>query len=378
VSEITDVLDAIEKLGAEGQRMALATIVAVRGSTYRRPGARLLVPEDGAPIGNISGGCLEGDVADMARVVMREGTARLAGWDLTADDDDVWGLGLGCNGAIEVFIEPAEQAVAVTHALRAALEQERPICVVTALESGAPDVVAPGARLVVPDVGPIEGTLGDPEVDADALASARETLAAGRSEIRTFAHGVRAFVEVLEPPLRLVICGAGHDAIPLVRAAAGVGWRPVVVDDRPAFLTHDRFPHAYAFVHVDAPADVATEAPLDPRTFAVVMTHNYLRDRDYLRGLLASDVGYIAMLGPAARTYRLLSDLADAGVQIADADRARIHGPAGLDLGAEGPDEIAQAIVAEIVAVRHGRGGGFLKERPGPIHDRPRPGAEAR
>jgi xanthine dehydrogenase accessory factor len=143
-------------------------------------------------------------------------------------------------------------------------------------------------------------------------------------------------------------------------------------------LTHDRFPHAYAFVHVDAPADVATEAPLDPRTFAVVMTHNYLRDRDYLRGLLASDVGYIAMLGPAARTYRLLSDLADAGVQIADADRARIHGPAGLDLGAEGPDEIAQAIVAEIVAVRHGRGGGFLKERPGPIHDRPRPGAEAR
>ncbi|MEP6759075.1 MAG: XdhC family protein, partial [Actinomycetota bacterium] len=102
MSEIADVLEAIEALNAQGQRMALATIVAVRGSTYRRPGARLLVPEDGAPIGNISGGCLEGDVADMARVVMQEGTARLAGWDLTADDDEVWGLGLGCNGAIEV------------------------------------------------------------------------------------------------------------------------------------------------------------------------------------------------------------------------------------------------------------------------------------
>jgi xanthine/CO dehydrogenase XdhC/CoxF family maturation factor len=378
VSEITDVLDAIEKLGAEGQRMALATIVAVRGSTYRRPGARLLVPEEGAPIGNISGGCLEGDVADMARIVLEEGSARLAGWDLTADDDDVWGLGLGCNGAIEVFIEPAEQAVAVTHALRAALEQERPIGVVTVLESEAPDLVAPGARLVVPDEGPVEGSLGHADVDAEAIVAAREGLAAGRSEIRTFLHGVRAFVEILEPPLRLVICGAGHDAIPLVRAAAGVGWRAVVVDDRPAFLTFDRFPHAHAFVPVHEPTDVATEAPLDARTFAVVMTHNYLRDRDYLRGLLASDVGYIAMLGPSARTFRLLSELAEEGVAISDADRARIHGPAGLDLGAEGPDEIAQAIVAEIVAVRHGRGGGFLKERPGPIHDRPRPGAEAR
>jgi xanthine/CO dehydrogenase XdhC/CoxF family maturation factor len=377
VSEITDVLDAIEKLDAEGQRMALATIVAVRGSTYRRPGARLLVPEEGAPIGNISGGCLEGDVADMARIVMQEGTARLAGWDLTADDDDVWGLGLGCNGAIEVFIEPADQAVAVTHALRTALELERPICVVTALETTL-EVVAPGARIVVPDHGPVEGSLGDADVNADAIAAAREGLAGGHSEVRTLGRGVRAFVEVLEPPLRLVICGAGHDAIPLVRAAAGVGWRPVVVDDRPAFLTHDRFPHAYAFVQVDGPADVASQAPLDARTFAVVMTHNYLRDRDYLRGLLASDVGYIATLGPAARTYRLLSDLCEDGVQISDADRERIHGPAGLDLGAEGPDEIAQAIVAEIVAVRHGRAGGFLKERPGPIHDRPTPGAEAR
>jgi len=133
-----------------------------------------------------------------------------------------------------------------------------------------------------------------------------------------------------------------------------------------------------SFVRVDEPSDVATAAPLDQRTFAVVMSHNYLRDRDYLRGLLRTDAGYIAMLGPAARTQRILMDLADEGVAITAEQRARIHGPAGLDLGAEGPEEIAQAIVAEIVAVRHGRGGGFLKERPGPIHDRPRPGTEAR
>ena len=116
---------------------------------------------------------------------------------------------------------------------------------------------------------------------------------------------------MLEPPLRLVICGAGHDAIPLVRAAAGIGWRPVVVDDRPAFLTTERYPEAHAFVGVDEPVQIADAAPLDERTFVVVMTHNFLRDRDYLRGLLRSDVGYIAMLGPAARTQRILMDLAE-------------------------------------------------------------------
>ncbi|MGZ8603061.1 MAG: XdhC family protein, partial [Actinomycetota bacterium] len=168
MSEITDVLEAIESLSAKGERMALATIVAVRGSTYRRPGARLLVPEEGAPIGNISGGCLEGDVADMARIVMSEGTARLAGWDLTADDDAVWGLGLGCNGAIEVFIEPAEQAGDVAHALRAALEEEHPISVVTVLES-EDGAVAPGSRIVVRPHGDPEGSLGLPIVDAEAI-----------------------------------------------------------------------------------------------------------------------------------------------------------------------------------------------------------------
>jgi xanthine dehydrogenase accessory factor len=377
VSEITDVLGALESLRAQGQRLALATIVAVRGSTYRRPGARLLVPEEGTPIGNISGGCLEGDVADMARLVMQEGTARLAGWDLTADDDEVWGLGLGCNGAIEVFIEPAERAATVAKALREALEREQPICVITALESEARSV-EPGARLIVRPDGSVEGSLGDEGIDGEATVAAKELLAAGRSEVRTFAEATRAFVEVLEPPLRLVICGAGHDAIPLVRAAAGIGWRPVVVDDRESFLTEDRFPAAHAMVHVDDPAHVIDHAPLDERTCAVVMTHNYLRDRDYLRGLLRSDAGYIAMLGPAARTERILMDLAASGVEITEKDRARIHGPAGLDLGADGPDEVAHAIIAEILAVRHERGGGFLRERPGPIHDRPRPGTEAR
>ncbi|HEY7668098.1 MAG TPA: XdhC family protein, partial [Actinomycetota bacterium] len=243
MSELSDVLEAIESLSAKGEKMALATIVAVRGSTYRRPGARLLVPEEGTPIGNISGGCLESDVADMARIVMEEGRARLAGWDLTADDDEVWGLGLGCNGAIEVFIEPADRAAEVAGALRMALEEERPICVVTVLEAGTAGV-ASGARIVVRPDGTSEGSLGEPLIDDAAADAAQELLAKRASEIRTLPGDVRAFVEVLEPPLRLLICGAGHDAIPLVRAAWILGWNAVVVDDRPGFLNAERFPGA--------------------------------------------------------------------------------------------------------------------------------------
>jgi xanthine/CO dehydrogenase XdhC/CoxF family maturation factor len=370
MSELTDVLAAIESLSARGEKLALATIVAVRGSTYRRPGARLLVPEEGAPIGNISGGCLENDVADVARIVMHEGHARVVSFDLTADDDAVWGWGLGCNGAMELFVEPADKAAEVAGALRMALEQERPICMVTVLDAEIPGVEQ-GNRLLVTPEGERRGSLGSPAVDEAAAEAARELLAAERSEVRELPGGVRAFVEVLEPPLRLVICGAGHDAVPLVAAAAAMGWSPIVVDDRPAFLTPERFPQAAGFVALERPDQVAERAPLDARTFVVVMTHNFLRDKDYLRELLRSPVRAISMLGPRARTQRLLHELREEGVAISPEDEERLRAPAGLDLGAEGPEEIAAAIVAEIVAIKRGRGGGFLRDRPGPIHERP-------
>lgn len=258
-----------------------------------------------------------------------------------------------------------------------ALEEERPISVVTVLESGREGVSA-GARIVVKPDGSSEGSLGDPDLDEAAAEAAKERLAAQASEIRVLPGDVRAFVEVLEPPLRLLICGAGHDAVPLVKAAAVLGWTPIVVDDRPGFLTSERYPEAAGFVNVERPGDAARLASADERTFVAVMTHNFLRDKEYLRSFLASPVAYIGMLGPGARTQRLLMELTEEGVDITDDDRARIHGPAGLDLGSEGPEEIAGSIVAEIVAVRRGRRGGFLKERPGPIHDRPKPGAEAR
>jgi xanthine dehydrogenase accessory factor len=370
MSELTDVLHAIESLSARGEKLALATIVAVRGSTYRRPGARLLVPEEGDLVGNISGGCLENDVADVAKIVMHEGVARIVSFDLTADDDAVWGWGLGCNGAFELFVEPADKAAEVAGALRMALEEERPICMVTILDSSVPGVDQ-GDRMLVRPGGHVERSLSDEPLSSAAREAALEQLARERSEIRplTGTSGqARAFVEVLEPPLRLVVCGAGHDAVPLVRQASALGWGPIVADDRPEFLSHERFPDAAGFVLVERPDKVGEVAPIDERTYVVVMTHNFLRDKDYVRSLLTTPARFIAMLGPAVRTQRLLTELSDEGVDVSD--RGRIRGPAGLDLGAEGPEEIATAICAEIVAFKRGREGGFLKDRAGPIHER--------
>jgi xanthine dehydrogenase accessory factor len=359
MSELTDVLAAISTLHERGERMALATIISVRGSTYRRPGARLVVPEQGAPVGNVSGGCLEGDVERIGREVMSSGEPRLQLFDLTADGDEVWGYGLGCNGAMELFIEPAEHAVATAGALRTAVEDERACCLVTVVASSV-DGIRPGARLLRHAEGTSDGSLGDAEVDARSIELADHALAAGASSVDE-TDGLRLFVEVLEPPPRLLVCGAGHDAVPLVRYASELGWRVTVADVRRAFLTHERFPEATAFLDVDPHAVAAAFGP-DHRAYAVLMSHNYLRDVDYLRSLLDAELAYLGALGPRKRTLQLLRDL----------DRVdaidRIHAPAGLDVGAEGPEEVAWAIMAEMLAVRRGRSGGFLRERRAPIH----------
>lgn len=377
MSELTEVLEAITALHQRGERMALATIVAVTGSTYRGPGARLLIPEDGELVGNISAGCLEDDVAKVGREVMEERKPRLMTFDLTAEDEAVWGWGLGCNGVIEVFVEPAERAAEVAETLREAVEKDRTLAAVTVIESSI-DEVSRGARILVrPDAPPTgskskQGSLGLPEADAAAARIGLDALEGGRSATREIALSrgtLRAFVEVFEPPPRLVVCGAGHDAIPLVHQANAIGFRVVVIDDRELFLTKDRYPEAAGFL-VSDPGEAATATAADPRTYVVVMSHNYLRDKEYLRSFLKSDAVYIGMLGPRKRTDRLLDELRSEGVEVTNRDLARIHGPAGLDLGSEGPDEIASAIAAEILAVRRRRTGGFLRDRDAPIHDR--------
>jgi xanthine/CO dehydrogenase XdhC/CoxF family maturation factor len=369
MSELQEVLRAIEEGAARGEEMALATVVAIRGSTYRREGARLLVPAEGAPVGTISGGCLEGEVCMIAADVMNERQPRLLHFDLTADDEAVWGWGLGCNGVIDVFVEPAERAIQMAGAIRRAIEEQRDLVAVTVIRAAA-DSALPGARLLVEPDGTVEGSLGDRVLDERATRVALDALADERSRTVNLVDDIEAFVEVLVPPIRLLVCGAGHDAIPLVRFAAGLGWRVEVADDRAAFLDRARFPEATGFVHTE-PSDVAERAGVDGRTYAVVMTHNFMRDKDYLRSLLGSETPYIGMLGPHERFEKLLAELRREGFEPDPADLRAVHSPAGLDVGAEGPEEIAWALVAEVLAVRSGRPGGYLRERSGPIHDLP-------
>jgi xanthine dehydrogenase accessory factor len=362
VSELGQVLDAIS--AEAGRGAALATVVGVRGSAYRREGARLVVPVSGEPVGNVSAGCLEEQIVDHARDVVVTGRCRVLRFDLGADDD-LWGWGLGCNGVVEVLVEPVEQMVPVAEALRRARSQGRPASVVTVLDG---DGV--GDRVLVHAGGSVEGSLGEPALDRRARDLAVAAMAAGHSYTATVEGAGRVLVEVVEPPIHLVVCGAGPDAVPLVEFAARLGWKVAVVDHRRERLTAAGFPGAHLLAPVE-PARAAAAVGAGARTCVVVMSHDLGRDREYLRSFLDGPCAYLGVLGPAARLEALLDGLRAEGVVPSPATPTRIHGPAGLDLGAESPDEVACAIVAEVLAVRRGAGAGHLRERKGPVHPRP-------
>jgi xanthine/CO dehydrogenase XdhC/CoxF family maturation factor len=338
MSEIDDLLRAVLERRAAGQRLALATVVAVRGSSYRRPGARLLVPEAGEPVGLISGGCLEAEAARLARKAIDVDGPVLVTIDHSAEGDELWGSGLGCRGAIDLLAEPPALASETLDALLAARRDGRATYLLTALD---------GERRSL---------------------SATEAAALGERAAMAVAHGRPAMIgdrilDPILPPLHLVICGAGPDAPALVAAALRQGWRVDVADPRRSLLRPDRFPGARI---VDAaPADAAAVTEAGEWTAVVVMSHDQLRDADFLRGFLGRGIAYLGVLGPRDRTDRMLAGLP---ASVSDADAAVLHAPAGLDIGADGAEQVATAIVAEILATLHGRGGGPLRDRPGAIH----------
>lgn len=366
MDELQQVMATAAEEDAAGRPWALATIVDVSGSTYRRPGARLVVRDDNSWVGNLSGGCLEGEVLEVGGAAMDDGVPRREFYDLTADEEAIWGWGLGCNGAMDVFVAPSGSARRHLDLLQQGRESGRPFRLVTIV--GGPDDAALGATALVPDGADVVGFADDvPPTAADAqeevVAVARGLDRSGLVEV-----GDRTvFVERVTPPLRLLVCGAGHDAIPLVARAAALGWEVVVVDDREVFLDPERFPGAASFVHTP-PGEVATATGADERTAAVVMSHNFMRDADYLASLAPVGLAYLGMLGPGTRLERLVDHLDREDIDVRP-HLDRVHGPAGLDLAAEGPDEIAVAIVAEVLAATRGAGAGFLRDKDGSIHD---------
>jgi xanthine/CO dehydrogenase XdhC/CoxF family maturation factor len=338
MTEIDELLDAAADLSARGEPMALATVVSVRGSSYRRPGARLLVPKDGRPVGLISGGCLEDEAARLARKAIELDAPVLVTIDHSAEGDELWGSGLGCRGVIELLAEPPSLAGATLAALRAAREDGSATYHLTGLD---------GTRRVLSSTE--AGSLG--ERPAHAALHGRPILIGD------------AVLDPILPPLHLVICGAGPDVAPMVAAGLRQGWRVDVVDPRRSFLRQERFPGARL---LDAePSQAAEASGAGEWTAVVVMSHDFHRDVAFLGGFLGRGVPYVGVLGPRDRTDRLLNEL---GATPNEADLAALHAPAGLDIGADGSEQVATAIVAEILAVLHGRSGAPLRSRPGPIH----------
>ncbi len=361
MSDLETILQTALDWGRANKRFAMATVVGVRGSTYRQLGARQLVAEDGYSVGTVSGGCLDQDLHRVVTDVLASGDPRLVEFDLTADDEAIWGWGIGCNGATELLVVPAADARDWAEQVAFSRTHGQPLAVVH--ELFGPEF----AKLYVGTDGVQAGSLSDSTMEPQAVSMAREAIAEGNSHVSA-PQGRRMMVEALGAPSRLLICGAGHDADPVARYAAELGFEVVVTDERKGLLTPDRFPSAHL---VPAPASrLEANVSLDRRTYVVVMSHNYLRDLDYLRSVLGSDVPYIGTLGPGARLERLIVDLQESGSPPSTEDLAKMYGPAGLDIGAEGPKEIAWAIMAEILAVRRRQSGGYLRDRKGPVSSR--------
>lgn len=361
-----------EHLRQDSGIVALATVVSVKGSVYRRPGARMLISTHGHSLGAISGGCLEGDVVERASQVMTSGRSQLVVYDTTSDGDTVWGLGMGCNGEVQVMIEPVF-LTADPHPitmLETLLSESLPLVWATVVKTTDLNSVSVGSHLLLRSDGSVQSSIPNQALAKLLVTDAEQVLRHQKSELKAYVvEGVttQVFLEFLEPPQPLAIFGAGYDALPLVALARELGWQVSVIDHRPAFARVERFPLANRVIH-SHPETIVDHVKLTPRTVAVVMTHNYQRDGEILKALLPFPLPYIGMLGPKRRTEALINDLGDAGFEITLDHRQRIFGPAGLDIGAETPEEIALSIIAEIRAVISGHQAGFLRQRLGPIH----------
>ena len=361
-------LPLFERERAAGRPVALGILVRTAGSTYRKPGAMLLITSDGGYAGLISGGCLEGDLAERARAVIETGAAALVTYDLRNADDIVWGLGLGCEGAMHILllrVGPKEEWQPLAH-LAAALAIHAPTAVGVITESH--DASIPAGALVLPDGSralALPRSLS-PAARAAILAPRVLEALAAAADVGTSPSGTVGWIDGPAPaapaetpwrllllplalPPKLLLLGAGPDALPVVDFAARLHWRVTVVDHRPAYAVPSHFPMAER-VLLGRPEAIESAVGLEQFAAAVIMSHHLPTDLAYLRVLSASAVGYVGLLGPPARREKLLTELGTDAQRL----RARLRAPVGFNIGGRTPESIALAIVAEIHAFVHG------------------------
>ncbi|OYT71189.1 MAG: alanine dehydrogenase [Chloracidobacterium sp. CP2_5A] len=375
MNELDALLAALHRFTSSGLRLALATVASVSGSAYRRPGARMLIAENGETIGSVSGGCLEQDLIEKAQAIMATGRAQLVTYD-TRDvaADMTWGVGLGCESETLIYVEPFYPSLAHHPLELLALAAATGEAAARAQVFRAEGNLAGRAGFQLLYTAATPPAEGDSAEQAGWLRHLHRELQACLTERRsrhttygTEQGRLEAFIEFLPPPLQLTILGAGDDAIPLAQLATQLGWRVTVADWRPALAAPERFPAACRVVT----APTVDELPMEALDCVVVMTHHYPSDKSIARRLAAVRPRYVGLLGPRRRTERILKELADEGAPVPAGVVADWRFPVGLDLGAETPAEIAAAIVAEILAVTRGHSGTPLRDRAAPIHEPP-------
>lgn len=377
MKEIKEIIKAFDRAEKERKQTALATVVQVEGSSYRSPGARMLITEDGELTGAISGGCLEGDALRKAQLVIFQQQSMVVTYDTTDDDDAKFGVGLGCNGIIHILIEPIEPGDPFhpINLLKLCLDSRQDRVLLTfydlkhkrAQQVGTCLMWGNGQWIGDADLAPGHRTKLPPRHLLKAACV--NVLCDQRSLILPYDNEqCRVFIEFIKPPVALVVVGAGNDAIPLTQFAHILGWEITVVDGRADYCTPSRFPKAHRLLHTKAD-HVADAISVDQQTVVVLMTHNYNYDLTVLTHLASSPAGYLGVLGPKKKMDKMLEALKKNGINLSTEELDKIFGPIGLDIGAESPEEIALSALAEIKAVLERKSGIFLRDKKGPIHE---------
>jgi len=364
MKELNDIIAAYDKAVMQNKKTVLATVVRVEGSSYRRPGARMLIMEDGEYTGAISGGCLEGDALKKAQYAIYQQQNKMEIYETTDEDDQSLGVQLGCNGTVYILFEPINsdhENNPVNILKRAALKRKDAVIATVfnpvnkGQQPGTCCFLSKDEKLFLND------SL-DLEIDAQVILDEK------KSVVREYDESCVLY-QFIPPSIQLVIVGAGNDAQPLAELTYLMGWDLIVVDARPRYATKDRFPKATKICRVK-PSEVLSATEIDEQTAIVLMTHNYNYDLAALEQLIRTNCRFIGVLGPKKKLQKMFDDLTVKGATLEDEVTSRIYGPVGLDIGAETSEEIALSILAEIKAVFADRNGTSLKKRVIEIHER--------
>lgn len=370
MNELAKIIAAHKQTDFTTKKAALATVIKVTGSSYRSPGARMYITDDGKWIGSISGGCLEGDALRKSRKIMDSGIAQMITYDTMDDDNNELGVGLGCNGIIHVLLEPVTANSEKMQVLEALSNTEEESALATIYEVDNTDVVV-GSFISTNDFinfNKSSLTTDIQQVIIDDLIKNRSAKLSLTNEYKSKKGTIKVFLELFQPPIDLLIFGGGYDAQPVADFAHKLGWSVTIVDECVAHLIPVNFPDAK--LSGCSRESVTKNVNVKSYSAAVLMSHNYYYDLEVLQQLLPTAIRYIGILGPKKKGDKMFEEMERDGYTFSEWDKYRIHNPIGVDIGADTPEEIAFSMIAEIKAKFSGKSSGFLKYKSGPIHNK--------